>query len=63
MNLRDHPLLRDFEGPARRLEIMSGGVSLPQAPGVYKERLDGLAGLSHVTVEVHPCAVHGREAA
>ena len=35
MNLRDHPLLRDFEGPARRLEIMSGGVSLPQAPGVY----------------------------
>lgn len=35
MNFRDHPLLRDFEGPARRLEIMTGGVSLPQAPGVY----------------------------
>jgi hypothetical protein len=35
MNLRDHPLLRVFEGPARRLEIMSGTISLPQAPGVY----------------------------
>jgi cation diffusion facilitator family transporter len=27
----------------------------PQAPGVYKERLRGLSGLSHVTVEVHRC--------
>jgi len=25
----------------------------PQAPAVYKERLADLAGLSHVTVEVH----------
>jgi hypothetical protein len=35
MNLLDHSLLRDFEGPVRRAEIMSGTVSLPQAPGVY----------------------------
>jgi cation diffusion facilitator family transporter len=27
----------------------------PQAPGIYKERLAGLSGLSHVTVEVHAC--------
>lgn len=35
MNLLDHPLLRDFEGPARRAEIMTGAISLPQVPGVY----------------------------
>lgn len=28
----------------------------PQPPAFYKERLARLAGLSHVTVEVHPCA-------
>lgn len=27
----------------------------PQAPIVYKERLTGLTGLSHVTIEVHAC--------
>jgi cation diffusion facilitator family transporter len=27
----------------------------PQTPGIYKERLAGLSGLSHVTVEVHAC--------
>lgn len=31
----------------------------PQAPDVYKRRLAGITGLSHVTIEVHPC----REAA
>lgn len=35
MNLLDHPLLRGFEGPARRADIVSGRVLLPQAPGVY----------------------------
>jgi cation diffusion facilitator family transporter len=35
----------------------------PQAPAVYKHRLDGLAGLSHVTVEVHACEDHARAAA
>jgi hypothetical protein len=27
----------------------------PKPPEAYKARLDGLVGLSHVTVEVHPC--------
>jgi len=35
----------------------------PQAPAVYKRRLDGIAGLSHVTVEVHACEDHKRKAA
>ncbi len=35
----------------------------PQRPAVYKERLDGIDGLSHVTVEVHACEDHGRKAA
>jgi cation diffusion facilitator family transporter len=35
----------------------------PQAPAAYKQRLDGIAGLSHVTVEVHACEDHARKAA
>jgi cation diffusion facilitator family transporter len=35
----------------------------PQAPSAYKHRLDGIAGLSHVTIEVHRCPDHGRKAA
>lgn len=35
MNLLEHPLLQGFEGPARRADIVSGRVLLPQAPGVY----------------------------
>jgi len=35
----------------------------PQAPSVYKHRLDGIAGLSHVTIEVHACEDHKRQAA
>jgi cation diffusion facilitator family transporter len=35
----------------------------PQAPNVYKARLAGIAGLSHVTVEVHRCPDHERKAA
>jgi len=27
----------------------------PQRPAVYKQRLDGIEGLSHVTIEVHAC--------
>jgi cation diffusion facilitator family transporter len=30
----------------------------PQQPQSYKARLDGIAGLSHVTIEVHPCPDH-----
>jgi cation diffusion facilitator family transporter len=40
-------------GPGH-LAVMASVVSeAPQAPAVYKDRLSGLAGLSHVTVEVH----------
>lgn len=35
----------------------------PQAPAVYKERLEGIEGLSHVTIEVHRCEGHRRAAA
>jgi cation diffusion facilitator family transporter len=35
----------------------------PQAPTFYKSRLAGIAGLSHVTVEVHLCEDHARKAA
>jgi cation diffusion facilitator family transporter len=35
----------------------------PQAPAAYKRRLEGIAGLSHVTIEVHRCPVHERKAA
>jgi len=35
----------------------------PQAPAAYKVRLAGIAGLSHVTIEVHRCPDHERKAA
>ena len=35
----------------------------PQAPGFYKSRLEDIAGLSHMTIEVHVCEDHKRKAA
>jgi cation diffusion facilitator family transporter len=35
----------------------------PQPPQTYKARLAGIAGLSHVTIEVHPCPDHAPAAA
>lgn len=35
----------------------------PKPPAVYKRRLAGLPGLSHVTIEVHACEDHGKKAA
>ncbi len=35
----------------------------PQAPSAYKHRLEGIAGLSHTTIEVHLCEDHARKAA
>ncbi len=35
----------------------------PKAPDVYKRRLKGLDGLSHVTIEVHACEDHVQQAA
>ena len=42
-------------GPGHTAVTASIVAAIPQPPGVYKERLAGVAGLSHVTVEVHPC--------
>jgi cation diffusion facilitator family transporter len=40
-------------GPGHLAVMISVVSAAPQAPAVYKQRLAGLAGLSHVTVEVH----------
>ena len=43
-------------GPGHAAVIASVVSDSPQAPSVYKQRLEGLAGLSHVTIEVNECA-------
>jgi len=51
-------------GPGHAGLIVSVVSDAPQAPEVYKQRLSGIEGLSHVTVEVHACPNHPqREAA
>jgi cation diffusion facilitator family transporter len=40
-------------GPGHLAVMVSVVSAAPQAPAVYKQRLAGLTGLSHVTVEVH----------
>jgi cation diffusion facilitator family transporter len=42
-------------GPGHTGVTVSVVASDPKPPAAYKERLAGLPGLSHVTVEVHPC--------
>jgi cation diffusion facilitator family transporter len=42
-------------GPGHRAAVISIVTERPQAPSTYKDRLAGLHGLSHVTVEVQPC--------
>jgi len=42
-------------GPGHAAMIASVVSDSPQAPSVYKGRLEGLAGLSHVTIEVNAC--------
>jgi cation diffusion facilitator family transporter len=42
-------------GPGHAAMIASIVSDSPQAPSVYKRRLEGLAGLSHVTIEVNEC--------
>ncbi len=42
-------------GPGHAAMIASVVSDSPQAPAVYKARLEGLAGLSHVTIEVNAC--------
>jgi cation diffusion facilitator family transporter len=42
-------------GPGHAAVIASVVSDAPQAPAVYKRRLEDLAGLSHVTIEVNRC--------
>src|SRR5579872_374293 len=42
-------------GPGHNAAVVSLVTDAPQAPAAYKAKLAGLSGLSHVTVEVHPC--------
>jgi cation diffusion facilitator family transporter len=51
-------------GPGHAGLIVSVVSDAPQSPDAYKQRLSGIEGLSHVTVEVHACPNHPqREAA
>jgi Co/Zn/Cd efflux system component len=50
-------------GPGHAAVIASVVSDRPQDPATYKARLAGLAGLSHVTIEIHPCAGHSRASA
>jgi cation diffusion facilitator family transporter len=45
-------------GPGHAAVIASIVSDAPQPPAAYKARLEGLAGLSHVTIEVVPCPDH-----
>ena len=45
-------------GPGHAVLVASLVSGQPQDPSVYKARLKGLRGLSHVTVEVHTCPGH-----
>jgi len=45
-------------GPGHAAMIAAIVSDRPQTPASYKARLDGIAGLSHVTIEVHPCPDH-----
>jgi Co/Zn/Cd efflux system component len=45
-------------GPGHAALIVAIVSEHPQPPQSYKTRLDGITGLSHVTIEVHPCTDH-----
>ncbi len=46
-------------GPGHSAMIASVVSDSPKAPSVYKQRLAGLGGLSHVTIEVNECMYEG----
>jgi cation diffusion facilitator family transporter len=46
-------------GPGHTALIATVIADRPQPVAAYKARLEGLQGLSHVTVEIHPCPDHG----
>lgn len=47
-------------GPGHSALVASVVADEPKDPSLYKARLKGLEGLSHVTVEVHACLDHGK---
>ncbi len=47
-------------GPGHAAVIASVVSDAPQPPAIYKQRLQGLAGLSHVTIEVNQCVNVGK---
>ena len=47
-------------GPGHSALIAAIVADRPQSPIVYKERLASLGGLSHITIEVHPCPEHAQ---
>lgn len=49
-------------GPGHTAVIAAVVSDEPQPPPAYKARLEGLSGLSHVTVEVHRCQDHATPA-
>ncbi|MEA2202649.1 MAG: hypothetical protein QOI89_3309 [Solirubrobacteraceae bacterium] len=58
-----HRMDTDFHlwrvGPGHNAAVLSIVSDDPQPPATYKAKLEGLPGLSHVTVEVQPCPGHG----
>jgi Co/Zn/Cd efflux system component len=44
-------------GPGHYAAMVSLVSTAPQTPAHYKARLEGLPGLSHLTVEVEPCEI------
>jgi Co/Zn/Cd efflux system component len=44
-------------GPNARACIVSVAAARPQAPAAYRDALESIANLQHVTVEVNPLAV------
>jgi cation diffusion facilitator family transporter len=49
-------------GPGHTAVIAAVITDQPKPPSAYKARLSGLAGVSHVTIEVHLCPGHHRSA-
>jgi cation diffusion facilitator family transporter len=47
-------------GPGHLAAIVALVSDDPHAPAIYKQRLAGLPGLSHVTIEVERCPGHGK---
>jgi cation diffusion facilitator family transporter len=45
-------------GPGHMAVVAAVVTDRPQRPDAYKARLQGLTGISHVTVEVHRCPGH-----